>query len=82
MGRETATEGVGIVARLAASPGTVDALAANFVLDRLSRNPAGQWIVRAMVSLLTLPGAGEGEERATLQNFVLLFLFGDRTVID
>ncbi|MFR9752659.1 TetR/AcrR family transcriptional regulator [Nocardia sp. 004] len=78
----------GIVAQLADSPGVVDALAANFVVGFRPGLPApaarrvGQWVVRAMVSLLTLPGAGEDEERAMLRNFVLPFLLDGRTVID
>ncbi|MBF6223970.1 TetR/AcrR family transcriptional regulator [Nocardia abscessus] len=78
----------GIVAQLANSPGVVDALATDFVagfrpgLSALAAKRVGQWVVRAMVSLLTLPGAGEDEERAMLRNFVLPFLLDERTVID
>ncbi|WP_249645375.1 TetR/AcrR family transcriptional regulator [Nocardia sputi] len=78
----------GIVARLANSPGVVDALATDFVagfrpgLPALSARRVGQWVVRAMVSLLTLPGADEDEERAMLRSFVLPFLLDERTVVD
>ncbi|MFE7742222.1 TetR/AcrR family transcriptional regulator [Nocardia sp. NPDC057455] len=78
----------GIVAQLANSAGVVDALATDFVagfrpeLPVLAARRVGQWVVRAMVSLLTLPGAGEDEERAMLRSFVLPFLLDDRTVID
>ncbi|MEU7767569.1 TetR/AcrR family transcriptional regulator [Nocardia sp. NPDC049190] len=78
----------GIVAQLSNSPGVVDALAANFVAGFRPTLPlphaqrVGRWMVRAMVSLLTLPGAGEDDERAMLRNFVLPFLLDDRTAID
>ncbi|WP_067473809.1 TetR/AcrR family transcriptional regulator [Nocardia amamiensis] len=78
----------GIVAQLANSPGVVDALATEFVAGFRPELPApaakrvGQWVVRAMVSLLTLPGAGEDEERSLLRTFVLPFLLDGRTVID
>lgn len=77
----------GIVAELANSAGVVDALATDFVAGFRPGLPAraaervGRWVVRAMVSLLTLPGAGEDEERAMLRDFVLPFLLDDRTVI-
>ncbi|WP_330228019.1 TetR/AcrR family transcriptional regulator [Nocardia sp. NBC_00508] len=78
----------GIVAQLANSPGVVDALATDFVagfrpeLSAQAAERVGRWVVRAMVSLLTLPGAGEDEERAMLLTFVLPFLLDGRTVID
>ncbi|WP_063052045.1 TetR/AcrR family transcriptional regulator [Nocardia arthritidis] len=77
----------GIVAQLANSAGVVDALATDFVagfrpgLSALAAERVGRWVVRAMVSLLTLPGAGEDEERAMLRDFVLPFLLDDRTVV-
>ncbi|MEU5762770.1 MULTISPECIES: TetR/AcrR family transcriptional regulator [Nocardia] len=77
----------GIVAQLANSAGVVDALATDFVagfrpgLPAVAAERVGRWVVRAMVSLLTLPGAGEDEERAMLRDFVLPFLLDDRTVI-
>ncbi|WP_454194675.1 TetR/AcrR family transcriptional regulator [Nocardia sp. Marseille-Q1738] len=78
----------GIVAQLANSPGVVDALATDFVagfrpeLSATAAKRVGQWVVRAMVSLLTLPGAGEDEERAMLRTFVLPFLLDGRAVLD
>ncbi|MGK8554811.1 TetR/AcrR family transcriptional regulator [Nocardia gipuzkoensis] len=78
----------GIVAQLANSPGVVDALATDFVagfrpeLSTPAAKRVGQWVVRAMVSLLTLPGAGEDDERAMLRTFVLPFVLDGRTVID
>lgn len=78
----------GIVAQLANSPGVVDALATDFVagfrpeLSAPAAERVGQWVVRAMVSLLTLPGAGEDDERAMLRTFVLPFVLDGRTVID
>ncbi|MEU2033384.1 TetR/AcrR family transcriptional regulator [Nocardia amamiensis] len=78
----------GIVAQLANSPGVVDALATDFVagfrpeLSAPAAKRVGQWVVRAMVSLLTLPGAGEDDERAMLRTFVLPFVLDGRTVID
>ncbi|MBF6298131.1 TetR/AcrR family transcriptional regulator [Nocardia amamiensis] len=78
----------GIVAQLANSPGVVDALATDFVagfrpeLSASAAKRVGQWMVRAMVSLLTLPGAGEDDERAVLRTFVLPFVLDGRTLID
>ncbi|MEU7633524.1 helix-turn-helix domain-containing protein [Nocardia sp. NPDC049220] len=78
----------GIVAQLSNSPGVVDALAATFVsgfrpaLPLPAAQRVGRWMVRAMVSLLMLPGASEDDERAMLRNFVLPFLLDDRTAID
>ncbi|WP_345494294.1 TetR/AcrR family transcriptional regulator [Nocardia callitridis] len=77
---------VGIVAQLANSSEVVDVLATGFVAEYrpdLADSAArrlGQWVVRAMVSLLTLPGEGEDEERAILREFVLpLLLDGEGT---
>jgi hypothetical protein len=48
----------------------IDAIGAGFVAGYrpgLSADTArllGQWVIRPVVSLLTLPGAGEDEERA------------------
>ncbi|WP_028478113.1 TetR/AcrR family transcriptional regulator [Nocardia sp. CNY236] len=78
----------GIVAQLANSPGVVDALAANFVarfrpgLSAPAAGRVGRWVVRAVVSLLTLPGSNEDEERAMLRTFVLPFVLDEHTVID
>ncbi|WP_069165638.1 TetR/AcrR family transcriptional regulator [Nocardia altamirensis] len=78
----------GIVAQLSNSSDVVDTLATGFVSGFRPDLPApaaqrlGQWVVRAMVSLLTLPGAGEDEERAMLRNFVLPFLLDRGTAIE
>ncbi|MGW0181449.1 TetR/AcrR family transcriptional regulator [Nocardia sp. NPDC003345] len=70
----------GIVARLSDSSTVIDALVTAFVA-RLRHDLApeaaerlGRWAVRVMVSLLTLPPAGEDEERALLRSFLLPFL--------
>ncbi|MEU4311355.1 TetR/AcrR family transcriptional regulator [Nocardia sp. NPDC024068] len=70
----------GIVARLSDSSTVIDALVTAFVARfRHDLSPAaaerlGRWAVRVMVSLLTLPPAGEDEERALLRTFLLPFL--------
>ncbi|CAM4490778.1 TetR/AcrR family transcriptional regulator [Nocardia ninae] len=78
----------GIVAQLSNSSGVVDTLASDFVSGFRPDLPApaarrlGQWFVRVMVSLLTLPGATEDDERAMLRNFALPFLLDQRTTIE
>ncbi|MFC9440870.1 TetR/AcrR family transcriptional regulator [Nocardia sp. NPDC057030] len=78
----------GIVAQLSDSSEVVHPLAAGFVSGFRPDLPApaarrlGQWLVRVMVSLLTLPGAGEDDERALLRNFALPFLLDRRTVVE
>ncbi|MEV6431073.1 TetR/AcrR family transcriptional regulator [Nocardia sp. NPDC051463] len=78
----------GIVAQLSNSSHVIDAIGTGFVAGhrpRLSAAAArmlGQWVVRVVVSMLTLPGAGEDEERAMLRNFLLPFLLDERTVIE
>jgi AcrR family transcriptional regulator len=78
----------GIVAQLSNSSDVIDAIGAGFVASYrpgLSADAArllGQWVIRAVVSLLTLPGAGENEERAMLRNFVLPFLLDERMTIE
>lgn len=80
-------ENAGIVAQLSESPGVIDTLTATFVHNfRSDLAPEaavrlGKWAVRTMVSLLTLPGAGEDEERALLRNFLLPFLLDNRLEI-
>jgi AcrR family transcriptional regulator len=75
----------GIVAQLSNSSIVIDAIATGFVggyRPELTADAArllGKWIVRAVVSLLTLPGSGADEERAMLRNFVLPFLL-DKTM--
>ncbi|WP_378736302.1 TetR/AcrR family transcriptional regulator [Nocardia brasiliensis] len=83
-----APENAGTVAQLSDSSEVVDALATNFVsgfrpdLTALAAQRLGQWFVRVMVSLLTLPGANEAEERAILRNFALPFLLDQRITIE
>ncbi|MFF3228663.1 TetR/AcrR family transcriptional regulator [Nocardia suismassiliense] len=78
----------GIVAQLSNSSNVVDTLATDFVSGFRPDLPApaarrlGQWFVRVMVSLLTLPGATEDDERAMLRNFALPFLLDHRTTIE
>ncbi|ONM47440.1 TetR/AcrR family transcriptional regulator [Nocardia donostiensis] len=77
----------GIVAQLSNSSAVIDSLVTAFVAHfRPDLHPAaaerlGRWAVRVMVSLLTLPPAGEDEERALLRNFLLPFLLDDTIVI-
>ncbi|WP_194838341.1 TetR/AcrR family transcriptional regulator [Nocardia sp. XZ_19_369] len=78
----------GIVAQLSNSSDVVDTLATDFVSGFRPDLPApaarrlGQWFVRVMVSLLTLPGATEDDERALLRNFALPFLLDQGTTIE
>ncbi|WP_107653749.1 TetR/AcrR family transcriptional regulator [Nocardia suismassiliense] len=78
----------GIVAQLSNSSDVVDTLATDFVSGFRPDLPApaarrlGQWFVRVMVSLLTLPGATEDDERALLRNFALPFLLDQQTTIE
>ncbi|MFI6043229.1 TetR/AcrR family transcriptional regulator [Nocardia sp. NPDC051321] len=78
----------GIVAQLSNSSEVVDALATDFVsgfrpdLSAPAARRLGQWFVRVMVSLLTLPGAGEDDERMMLRNFALPFLLDQRTTVE
>ncbi|ASF13282.1 putative TetR family transcriptional regulator [Nocardia brasiliensis NBRC 14402] len=83
-----AADNAGIVAQLSNSSAVLDALAADFVsgfrpgLPAKAAQRVGQWVIRAMVSLLTLPGDGEDEERTMLRTFVLPFLLDERTVVE
>ncbi|KIA61411.1 TetR/AcrR family transcriptional regulator [Nocardia vulneris] len=83
-----AAENAGIVAQLSNSSAVLDALAADFVsgfrpdLPAKAAQRVGQWVIRAMVSLLTLPGDGADEERIMLRTFVLPFLLDERTVVE
>lgn len=82
-----APENAGIVARLSNSSDIIGALAANFVaayrpeLSETAAHRLGQWIIRVMVSLLTLPAASAAEERVLLRNFLLPFVLDESTVI-
>lgn len=77
----------GIVARLSDSSAVIDALVTAFVarfrpdLPPAAAQRLGRWAVRIMVSLLTLPPADEGEERALLSDFLLPFLLDSRLPI-
>ncbi|MFI6167651.1 TetR/AcrR family transcriptional regulator [Nocardia sp. NPDC051052] len=78
----------GIVAQLSNSSEVVDTLATDFVsgfrpdLPATAARRLGQWFVRVMVSLLTLPGTGEDDERMMLRNFALPFLLDQRTTVE
>ncbi|WP_227998072.1 TetR/AcrR family transcriptional regulator [Nocardia australiensis] len=78
----------GIVAQLSNSSDVIDAIGAGFVagyrpaLTDSAARLLGQWMIRVVVSLLTLPGGGEDEERAMLRNFVMPFLLDDTTTIE
>ena len=77
----------GIVTRLADSSTVIDALVTAFVtrfrpdLAPAAAERLGRWSVRIMLSLLTLPAAGEDEERALLRDFLLPFLLDPRLPI-
>lgn len=73
----------GVVAQLADSSDAVEVLANQFVgslrpdLDPAAARRLGRWLVRSVVSLLTMPAEPE-EERELLRAFVLPFLTGTR----
>ncbi|MFC8044519.1 TetR/AcrR family transcriptional regulator [Nocardia sp. NPDC057353] len=73
----------GVVAQLADSSDAVDVLARTFVasyrpdLDEDAARRLGRWLVRSVVSLLTMP-AEPDEERELLRAFVIPFLVGAR----
>jgi AcrR family transcriptional regulator len=67
----------GMTARMSSGAAAVDALAEAFVaglLDAEQSDPPGElrarWLVRVIVSLLTMPGADDPEERALVERFV------------
>ncbi|PXX63266.1 TetR family transcriptional regulator [Nocardia tenerifensis] len=78
----------GIVAQLSDSSTVVDDLATRFVGDfrpdvtAAAARRLGRWLVRVMVSLLTMPGAGEDDERAMLRDFAIPFLLDRRMRIE
>ncbi len=70
-------------ARISRSSEVVEALTTAFVVRLLGAGtgtPDGalraQWLVRVIVSLLTVPGASEAEERALVERFVAPALLG------
>jgi len=46
--------------------------------DTPPRSLGARWMVRVIVSLLTMPGGGEGEERALVERFVVPAILCDR----
>ncbi|QIS01244.1 TetR family transcriptional regulator [Nocardia brasiliensis] len=81
-------ENAGIVAQLSNSSAVLDALTVDFVsglrpgLSAQAAHRIGRWVVRAMVSLLTLPEESAEEERTMLRTFVLPFLLGQEIAVD
>lgn len=76
----------GIAARMSRSSEVVDALTTRFVAGLLGPRGAGResrlrarWLVRVIVSLLTLPGASRAEERALVERFVAPSLLRERS---
>lgn len=59
-------EASSIATELAHASDVIAALSASFLGD----GPEARWLVRVIVSLLTVPGADEAEERALLSRFV------------
>jgi AcrR family transcriptional regulator len=70
-----------IATELAHSSDVIAALSASFGAGPgggpLGDGPEARWLVRVIVSLLTVPGADEAEERALLERFVAPALTGD-----
>lgn len=67
---------VGIASELASTSEVIEVLAAAFLAgtsgaDAAQLSAAARWVVRVIVSLLTVPGAGEDDERATVERFVV-----------
>ena len=61
---------MGIASQLSTSSEVIEALADGTLSD-VDNRPAAQWIVRAIVSLLTMPGASAAEERSLVESFVV-----------
>jgi AcrR family transcriptional regulator len=67
----------GLAARMSPYSEVIDRLADSFVARLLGPNEEGglgrlraRWLVRVIVSLLTMPGESEAEERALVERFV------------
>ena len=58
---------VGLASEIAHSSAVIDALATAFLG---SDEPLARWVVRVIVSLLTVPGKDEDDEHAMLEQFV------------
>jgi AcrR family transcriptional regulator len=74
----------GIAARMSRSSEVVESAAESFVealLDPRGDDPSSRlrarWLVRVVISLLTLPGENESEERALIARFVAPALIAD-----
>lgn len=63
----------GLSADLAQSSAVIEALGLSIVADAA----AARWLVRVIVSLLTVPGRDEADERAMVQRFVVPAVLGD-----
>ena len=68
----------GIAAQLAGSSEVINGLGATFIGDPADPEVSerARWLVRIIVSLLTVPGADEAEERAMLERFVVPVVAG------
>jgi AcrR family transcriptional regulator len=65
-------DGAAVTADLVASSEVLDTLGLGFVDDPL----AARWLLRAVVSLLLMPGHDEAEERALVERFVAPLVLG------
>ncbi|KAA0024655.1 TetR/AcrR family transcriptional regulator [Antrihabitans cavernicola] len=64
----------GVAADVADSSEVIDALGSAFLADMgagADTSRQARWLVRVIVSLLTVPGIDEDDERATLEQFVV-----------
>ena len=66
----------GLASEIAHSSDVIDALATGF-LD--GDEPLARWVVRVIVSLLTVPGRDNADERAMLEQFVAPLLQAPKT---
>lgn len=66
----------GIASELAGTSEVIEVLGARFLADAAGGDPArssgqARWVVRVIVSLLTVPGADDADERDTVERFVV-----------
>ena len=66
----------GIASELASPSEVIEVLGASFLAgtsggDAAQSSAAARWVVRVIVSLLTVPGVDEADERATVERFVV-----------
>ena len=68
----------GDTADLAASSAVLESLVAAFLGAADGGRDVARWVLRVVVSLLTVPEAGEDEERALLERFLVPVVVGSR----